>query len=170
MKVLIMSDSHGLTEEMANIKERHQYDVQRMIHCGDSELAFNDLQMKNFLAVGGNCDYDAAYPDDQIEMIGNKRFFITHGHLHNVKMTLLNLSYKAEEADASVICFGHTHLAGSEMINGRLFINPGSIRLPRGRAEKTYVILEGNSKEMTVTFYDIDGMVVKELTKTYHVR
>ncbi len=38
MKVLIMSDSHGLTHEISIIKERHKQDVTAMIHCGDSEL------------------------------------------------------------------------------------------------------------------------------------
>ena len=41
---------------------------------------------------------------------------------------------------------------GAEMVNNILFINPGSLRLPRGRLEKTYCILdiENNKAELEV--------------------
>ena len=37
---------------------------------------------------------------------------------------------------AQVACFGHSHVLGAELIDGVLFINPGSILLPRQRVEK----------------------------------
>lgn len=167
MKTLIISDSHGLTEEVEVIKNRHQKDVDAMIHCGDSELQQESPVMDNFIGVRGNCDYDPGYPDAIVEEIAGTRFLVTHGHLYNIKMSLMNLSYKAEEEDASIICFGHSHHAGSELIDGRLYINPGSIRLPRGRKEKTYVIVEVADKEAAVTFYDHKGAEVKDLNRTY---
>ena len=169
MKILIMSDSHGLTEDITMIKERHTEEVDAIIHCGDSELEGNDPHMAGLLAVKGNCDFDPSYPNDRIEEIGGKRFFITHGHLYNIKMTLMNLSYKAEETGADVICFGHSHAAGSEMVDGRLFINPGSIRQPRGRKEKTYVILEIEKDQFRLTFYDLEGSQVEELNRAYQI-
>ena len=50
MKVLIMSDSHGLTHEISMITDRHKQEVAAMIHCGDSELERNDPHMEEFLA------------------------------------------------------------------------------------------------------------------------
>src|SRR5699024_11368057 len=47
----------------------------------------------------------------------------------------------AEELGAQLICYGHTHVADARQLNNQLFINPGSIRLPRSRPEKTYCIL-----------------------------
>ncbi len=38
MNVLIISDSHGLEEELQTIAKRHEAEVDLMIHCGDSEL------------------------------------------------------------------------------------------------------------------------------------
>lgn len=169
MKVLIMSDSHGLTHEMALIKERHRHEVDGMIHCGDSELPLTAPEMRDFLSVRGNCDYDAAYPDERVEELSGLRFFVTHGHLYNVKMTLMNLSYKSEEHNARIICFGHSHIAGSDLVDGRIFINPGSIRLPRGISSKTYVILELVNQEAKVTFFDIEGNEVEDLNRTYHL-
>ncbi|KWW15945.1 MULTISPECIES: metallophosphoesterase [Peribacillus] len=167
MKVLIMSDSHGLTQEIGMITDRHKHEVAAMIHCGDSELERKDPLMKDFLAVRGNCDYDAAYPNDVVENIAGKRFFLTHGHLYNIKMTLMNVAYKSEEMGADIICFGHSHAAGSEMIDGKLFINPGSIRQPRGRIEKTYAILELEKDQLEITYYDLEGKIVDELRNTY---
>ncbi|WP_028392142.1 metallophosphoesterase family protein [Bacillus cihuensis] len=167
MKVGIMSDSHGLTSEVEQIKLRHQAEVDVFIHCGDSELEKADAVMERLLAVKGNCDYDAAYPDYVVETIGDLRLLVTHGHLYNVKMTIMNLSYKADEEQADIICFGHSHIAGSEMIDGRLYINPGSIRLPRNRKEKTYAILELKQKEAIIQFYDVEGNIVTELSNTY---
>ena len=86
---------------------------------------------------------------------------ITHGHLFNVKMTLFNVSLKAEEEKANIICFGHTHAAGSELIDGKLYINPGSIRQPRGRKEKTYAILDIFQNQVNVTFHDVQGKLVE---------
>lgn len=169
MKVLIMSDSHGLTHEIALIKERHREEVDAMIHCGDSELPLTAPEMKGFLSVRGNCDNDAAYPDERVEELSGLRFFVTHGHLYNVKMTLMNLSYKSEENNARIICFGHSHIAGSDLVDGRIFINPGSIRLPRGISSKTYVILELVNQEAKVTFFDLEGNEVEDLNRTYHL-
>lgn len=169
MKVLVMSDSHSLTNEISIIMDRHKHEVTAMIHCGDSELLKCDPNMNGWIAVRGNCDYDSSYPNDVVEEIAGKRILITHGHLYNVKMTLLNLSYKSEETNANIVCFGHTHAAGSELINGNLFINPGSIHQPRGRKEKTYVILDIVNNRVKVWFYDIKGNSVEELNSTYQI-
>ncbi|CAH0346305.1 metallophosphoesterase [Bacillus sp. CECT 9360] len=169
MKVLIMSDSHGLTHEINLIKERHGHEVDAMIHCGDSELPMRATEMKGFLTVRGNCDYDEAYPDERLEEIGGLHFFVAHGHLYNVKMTLMNLAYKSEETNADIVCFGHSHIAGSEMVDGTLFINPGSIRLPREIRDKTYVILEHVNQETKVTFFNLAGNEIKNLSRTYQL-
>ncbi|WP_010651072.1 YfcE family phosphodiesterase, partial [Oceanobacillus massiliensis] len=101
-KVLILSDSHGLTDELNAIKERHQ--VKSMIHCGDSELDMDAAELEGFYKVAGNCDFDVRYPDEQTLEIGGLIFYVTHGHLHNVKMDLMGLSYRAKELNADVIC------------------------------------------------------------------
>ncbi|MFC7393723.1 metallophosphoesterase family protein [Scopulibacillus cellulosilyticus] len=170
MKVLITSDSHGLTRELSELVERHQSDVQLFIHCGDSELPSDAEEMMPFNAVKGNCDLSSAgYPNDLIKTIGDLKFFVTHGHLYNIKMSPMNLLYKADETGADIVCFGHTHNAVSFQEGKKIFINPGSLRLPRGIDEKTYVICEINykKKEVYVNFYNQDGEPVRSLSKTY---
>lgn len=154
--VLIVSDSHGLTEELREIKARHQVDF--MIHCGDSELDIDADELEGFYKVRGNCDFDLRFPDEQLIELGGITFFIVHGHLHNVKRDLITLSYAAEEKQASVICYGHTHIAGISEVNKKLFINPGSIRSPRGIDEKTYAILKWSTLDkIEINYYNLKG-------------
>lgn len=166
MKVLIVSDSHGLTSELSQIREMHT-DMDLMIHCGDSELQADHDSLRGYAAVRGNCDFEAAFPEDRVEEAGGLRFFVTHGHRYSVKSTLMNLSYKAREMEADIVCFGHSHGLGAEMSDGILFINPGSIRLPRGRKEKTYVILEARGMDVTLDVYDLSNGKIPELTQNF---
>ncbi|API90704.1 metallophosphoesterase [Virgibacillus pantothenticus] len=164
-KVLIVSDSHGLTTELEMIKQRHYVDA--MIHCGDSELGMDDKEMAGFYTVMGNCDVDNRYPEEQTLTVNDLKFLIVHGHLHQVKRNLLHVAYRAEELGAQIICFGHTHIAGAEQQGNQLLINPGSIRLPRGRKEKTYAIMEWDVKEeIRVQFYTVDGEQLKDSSYT----
>lgn len=163
-KVLILSDSHGLTHELEAIKARHQ--LQYMIHCGDSELDYQAHELEGFVKVAGNCDFDANYPNEEKITIDDVTFFITHGHLYNVKANLMTLSYRAEEVGAQIVCFGHTHVAGAEKYNEQLIINPGSIRLPKVRKEKTYAIIEWESTDdINITFYTVEGKIVESLAR-----
>lgn len=167
MKILILSDSHGDTESLAKIKLQHENQVEMMIHCGDSELDAESEEMSGLKAVRGNCDYDGRYPKERIEKCGGITFYATHGHLHSVKTTLMNLYYRAKEVEANVVCFGHSHILGVEMIEGILFINPGSILLPRKRIEKTYVLLEIEKDKVTVKIFEVDGSELVELEREF---
>lgn len=161
--VLIMSDSHGLREEILEIRERHQADF--VIHCGDSELEADAKELEGVLTVAGNCDFEPRLLNEQKKDLNGLTFFVVHGHLHNVKTNLMNLSYRAEEMNANIVCFGHTHIAGAEKVDQKLFINPGSIRLPRLRREKTYTVVQWESRDaVNVDFYTVEGERVDELS------
>ncbi|MBO1515085.1 metallophosphoesterase [Metabacillus bambusae] len=167
MKVLIMSDSHGLTTEIDDIKNRHINEVDFMLHCGDSELSGESSELIAFKGVKGNCDYGSNLPDEIIEELGDYTLYMTHGHLYNVKATLMNLKYRALEINAKIACYGHSHIAGAEIIDGVLFINPGSIRLPVLRRQKTYAILDVENTLAKVTFYEVNGREVEELSRQF---
>lgn len=161
--VLIVSDSHGLTSELLQIKK--QYDADYLIHCGDSELDMDAPELKGYVKVGGNCDADTRFPEEQMVDVEGIKLFITHGHHYRVKMNLMPLAYRAEEEQAQVICFGHTHIAGAEKHGNQLFINPGSIRLPKNITVPTFAIMDWKTKDnIRVNFYTLTGKQVEELT------
>jgi uncharacterized protein len=153
MKILICSDSHGLTDEFISLKKQHG-DIDYYIHCGDSELSNSHPALDGYKVVKGNCDVGDDFPEELIVEAGKSKIFVTHGHLYNVKTTLMKLQYKAIEVNADIVCFGHSHVLGFEMFNGILFINPSSIAMPRMRKEKTYIILELADTTRLVSVYE----------------
>lgn len=162
-KVLIISDSHGLTTELTSLKE--QYGSYTMIHCGDSELFTGHPVLNNIQVVRGNCDFDQNMPEEILIPVAGINIFVTHGHLYRVGRYLTTLSYKASEYDAQIVCYGHTHRAKAEKIGKQIFINPGSIRSPRDRIEKTYAILTiEDGKHIQVDFHTTDGQILDELS------
>ncbi|WP_394233147.1 metallophosphoesterase family protein [Niallia oryzisoli] len=167
MKVLIVSDSHGMTTELEKLKKIHENEVDYFIHCGDSELSPDDPAIQGFVTVRGNCDFYDEFPEDIVKEVGNRKILITHGHRYSVKSNLLKLSYRAKEEAADIACFGHSHYLGAEMIHGTLFINPGSIRLPRGRRERTYLTVELQEHSYELKVYDIDRGEVPELGQVF---
>lgn len=160
-KILVVSDSHGMTEELAKIRERHLQGCDLMIHCGDSQLAAVDPAISGFVTVRGNCDMDSRFPYEAINETNGRRIYVTHGHKYAVKASLMNLYYRAQEVKADIVCFGHSHVLGAEVINGILFLNPGSILFPRGCHEQTYVILDLQDEKVMMSVFEQTG---KELT------
>ncbi|AEP01780.1 metallophosphoesterase [Weizmannia coagulans] len=167
MKLLIASDSHGLTEELIELKRRYGGEMDAMIHCGDSELRADEEAIRDFLTVRGNCDYERKFPLDITKEIGDSKIFVTHGHHYNVKMTLLNLSYKAKEVGADFVFFGHSHILGAELIENTLFLNPGSLLMPRGRTERTYAVVEKNGNTIRVSFYTDKHRELEDLRQEF---
>lgn len=162
-KVLIVSDSHGLTEELINLKKSNP--ALEILHCGDSELFIDDPALQNMHVVRGNCDFDYKMPDKKMIKIGDINILVTHGHLYQVGRDLTNLSYIAHEQQANIVCYGHTHRARAEKLGDHIFINPGSIRSPRDRKERTYALLEFEDlTNIRVNFYSLDGKLIDDLS------
>ncbi|MEK5216338.1 metallophosphoesterase family protein [Psychrobacillus sp. FSL H8-0487] len=163
MKLLIMSDTHSATKIMEQVIELHQGEVDAIIHCGDSELNANYFADNPVHIVRGNCDIDDRFPLEELFPIEDAKVLVVHGHKYNVKSTLMPLFYRAQEVQASVVCFGHSHLLGAEMQQGILFINPGSLQQPRGRKEKSYAIAERNEEIWTVLFYSDEHKLLEKV-------
>ncbi|RYL93843.1 metallophosphoesterase [Sporolactobacillus sp. THM7-4] len=169
MKWLIVSDTHGLTREVAELKRRYKGEVEAFIHCGDSELKPGAAEMDDYLTVEGNCDLPGAYPNEIAQSIGPLKFFITHGHLLDVRQSPAKLIYRGLEEKARIVCYGHTHIAGTFKEDGIIFINPGSLHLPRNYREGTYVVLDSdpNIKEIRVNYFNFSGIPVNQFSKKF---
>lgn len=167
MKWLIISDSHGLTRELEEIIGRHKNEVERIIHCGDSELHHGEKIFSEVIVVQGNCDWKGEFPEEHLEQIENERLYVTHGHRYQVKTSYVPITYRGEEVGATIVCFGHSHVATAFMENNVVYINPGSIRYPRQRKEKTYAICEINDRQVFVRFFEISGRPMEPLAKTF---
>ncbi|MBO0995774.1 metallophosphoesterase [Bacillus sp. SD088] len=166
MKLLVVSDSHGDRAMIKALKNRYGNDVDALIHCGDSELRAVDPVLEGFHTVRGNCDMDQQFPNELLLDVEGYKIFTTHGHLFQIKSSLFNLAYRAKELEANFVFFGHSHLLGVEKIEETLFLNPGSILLPRGGNERTYAIIEQNDR-CTVRFFNDKHEELESLRRVF---
>ncbi|WP_155591894.1 metallophosphoesterase [Lysinibacillus cavernae] len=165
MKILVMSDTHGDSHVIDKVREFYP-EIDVLIHCGDSELSFSHEALEGIKKVRGNCDREKAFPEEEFFTVNNVNIFVTHGHLFNVKSSILSLSYRAKELGAQIVCFGHSHILGAEVIDDILFLNPGSLLKPRGRKEKSFAVVELNTTFFKVEFLTDDNQSIA--THTFH--
>lgn len=169
MKILVFSDSHRSSSNMARAMEDHVNDADCFVHLGDGTaefLLFRDRYIgKSFTAVAGNYeDYMMLLSPDKpqsavvLELEGY-RFLLTHGHKFGVQYGTETLLKYAADNMIDVVLFGHTHEKYNEYISGehpiRLF-NPGSISLPRD-GEASYGIIDIRGKDIMLTNALIGG-------------
>ena len=167
MKWMIVSDLHGSAyycRKMLEAFEREEAD--RLFLLGD--LLYhgprNDLpreyapkevipllngKKEKLLCVRGNCDAEVdqmvlEFPvlaDYAVLPVGQRLIYATHGHIYHVK----NLP---PLAPGDVLLHGHTHVpAWTEFGQGNLYLNPGSVSIPKENSPHSYMTLEGNTMQ-----------------------
>ena len=103
----------------------------------------NSLKPK-LLCVRGNCDAEVdqmvldspILADYAVLPVGEKLIYATHGHVHNLK----NLPPLAA---GDILLHGHTHIpAWTEFGDGNLYLNPGSLSIPKEGSAHSYMTLE----------------------------
>lgn len=149
MKLIVISDTHGEKSWIQKAVEANR-DASIIIHCGDfaSDLDVVKSMPIEGIAVSGNVPdlhRGRLMPDDQMEervlVYEGVRILLTHGHRYDVKYTLNKLFYRAQEAQADLVLFGHTHAALNLSHDGVTLLNPGSPARPRG-GKPGYAIIE----------------------------
>jgi putative phosphoesterase len=173
MKVMIASDLHGdaVCTEML-LRRFRESGAERLVLLGD--LLYhgprNDLPAgydpkqvisllngikHSLLCVRGNCDTEVDQMVLNFPMLSDTACLFVDGltivaaHGHHDAPPL---------CDGDVLLGGHTHVPAFEQkttVEGAsyLYINPGSVSLPKENSPKSYVLLDGGE----VTFYDLDG-------------
>ncbi|MDR3190920.1 MAG: YfcE family phosphodiesterase [Lactobacillaceae bacterium] len=170
MDYLFVSDAHGDREILVKIRDAYRGKVRAMFYNGDSELERSDELFNDYLPVIGNMDFDTMFPDDRDYRDDDVTIFQTHGHLYQTELNLNRLRQTATQKGVNVVTSGHTHKLGAEMIDDQLYLNPGSISLPKGRYAHlggTYAILSVTPAGYTVQFYTRDLKPVEGLRATF---
>ena len=129
MKVLVLSDSHGVIDSMARAVAAHDPDA--VIHLGDCvpdaeelRIRFPNLTVYN---VKGNNDWRDKTAERLLLTLEGVRILAVHGHQYGVRSGPLRLSYAAREAGAEVALYGHTHIPACERTeDGLWLLNPGA--------------------------------------------
>ena len=146
MKILIISDSHGKTDNIELIKKNEgRFDL--ILHCGDGSEDFDYIGDRlgcRVTGVRGNCDVFSRETSAVNLDIEGKRIHIEHGQ----RLPYFKEKEMFEFAELSgydVVLYGHTHVLKILQKDGRWVINPGSISRPRDGAP-SYIIMKTNDK------------------------
>ena len=130
MRILVVSDIHGRDYLLREAIEQ-QPTARVVLFLGDGIRQVEAMQElypdRTFYMVPGNCDIGCNSLPIRQETFGGKRFYFTHGHLHDVKYTLYRLDLAARQAEADIVLFGHTHQPYEEYAEGLYLFNPGSL-------------------------------------------
>lgn len=132
MKILVLSDSHSELNLMRSCVEKIKPDV--IIHLGDYYQDAADIHDEypniTLYQVPGNCDRYrcvSGAAETLIEKIDGVRFYLTHGHLQQVKWTTDVLVEDAKRVGVDAVLYGHTHHAECYHDPSGLWVmNPGS--------------------------------------------
>lgn len=146
MKVLIVSDTHGREQNLAEALEQTG-SIDQLIHLGDVEGGAEHIRELAGDApaaiIAGNNDFFCDLPNERIFTLGGHRIFMTHGHGYFVHSGTLYLKREARKKGADIVMFGHTHKPYMEEDNELLVLNPGSLSLPRQEGHRpTYIVME----------------------------
>lgn len=129
VKLLIVSDSHGDMEALhrAVYATRPDAVVHLGDHCADADELAGDFPGLPVLSVRGNCDYtDLTRSETLLRVFDGVRVFAAHGHRYGVKTGLLRFVYAAQEQEAQLALFGHTHSPHLSEEGGLWLLNPGA--------------------------------------------
>ena len=179
-KILIASDIHGDAQSAERLVQIYKSSgAEKLLLLGDllyhgprNDLPagyapkkvieiFNGLK-DEILCVRGNCDTEV----DQMVLdfpilaeyaylsFDGLRIFATHGHN-------FNLQKLPPLARGDILLHGHTHVPAAQPFgNENVYINPGSISIPKENSPKSYILYESGE----FTFLDIDGREYKKFT------
>lgn len=105
-----------------------------VVHLGDYYSDAEDLQEEfpelSMYMVPGNCDAHRGWirdPEIRNERVCGVQLYMTHGHRHMVKQTLIRLLADARAGGVQAVVYGHTHLADCHQEpDGLWVLNPGA--------------------------------------------
>ena len=178
MKILFISDIHGITENLClieNLEKKENFD--KIICLGDlyyagptfdktkevSSRSVLDFLMKynsKMIAVRGNCDSDVDVKTTDFPILNNlglimvdgNDLYFTHGNEYSIEK---NRKFNRK----GVLIYGHEHRPYIEKKDDMVYINVGSISVPKSDVGCTYGIYENNE----FTIYDINNRIIDSI-------
>lgn len=139
IRICVCSDNHGDPDSINKIKQDNPT-CDYYFHLGDSH--FDEYDLRPFISVEGNNDWDSNFPRQRIVEIANHKILLIHGDGYTYAIS--GLANKAIHEGCDVIMFGHTHEFMDETYKGIRIINPGSCFHNRDLSKPCYAIVTIN--------------------------
>ena len=151
MKILIVSDTHRLDDNLKRVIEKTA-PLDMLIHLGDAEGSEHKIETwvnegcRLEMVLGNNDFFSNLDREKEIE-IGTYKALLTHGHYYNVSLGVVRLENEARDRGVDIAMYGHTHKPFFERKDGVIILNPGSLSYPRQDGRKpSYMIMEIDDK------------------------
>lgn len=162
MNLMIASDIHGSAYYCRQLLEAFEREgADRLLLLGDilyhgprndlprdyapkEVLGMLNERKEKIFCVRGNCDTEVdqmvlSFPilaDYCILTCGDRLIYATHGHNYN-------LSALPPLQPGDILLHGHTHIPAWERFReGNLYLNPGSVSIPKAGSANSYMTLE----------------------------
>ena len=178
MKILFISDIHGITDNLKIIERKiKEKNIDKLVCLGDLYYAGPNYNKNNVINSKGVFDFLTKYSDMLICMmdncdsnvdvkasdfpinsgislinVDNIDIYITHGNEYNFKKNR-KLNRKG------ILVYGHEHIPYIKKDEKMIYINVGSISLPKDNNNKTYAIYENKN----ITIYDINENIIESI-------
>lgn len=177
MKLMIASDIHGSLTFCQQLVDRYnEENCDKLILLGDvlyhgprndlpegynpkGVIALLNGMSQEILCVRGNCEAEVDNMVLDFDVLGEyallfnngRTFFLTHGHKFNPQNPP-----KLKKGD--VLFNGHTHVSKIEECGDFIYVNPGSVSIPKENTPRGYIILTDDK----ITHKALDGDIVTE--------
>ncbi len=178
MKLMFASDIHGSLYYAEKTVEAYKEEkAEKLVLLGDllyhgprndlpkdynpkAVIALLNSIKAEIVAVRGNCEAEVdqmvlEFPvmaEYALMFVEGRMWFITHGHNFNT-------SNPPMLKKGDLLIHGHTHIqAMEEQPEGYVYINPGSVSIPKNGNKHSYMIYEAGK----FTIKDFEGNKIKE--------
>lgn len=161
MKWMIASDIHGSAKYCRAMLERFDEEgAERLLLLGDllyhgprndlpeeyapkTVIALLNERRTKLLCVRGNCEAEVdqmvldfpVLSDYAVLPLGDRVIYVTHGH-HGSEQT------PPPHCPGDILLCGHTHVPACRDHGDFLYLNPGSVSIPKNGSRHSYMTLE----------------------------
>lgn len=159
MRIGLVSDTHGLFDERLS---GLLAGCDRILHAGDvvGQAIVERLRgIAPTVAVRGNNDRDPfgrSLPEVAVEELGPLRTLVIH-QLGKPEEPVPAARAAIEAAGAQVVVYGHSHRPAIGLVEGRLYVNPGSCGPRRFKLPRSLGRLLVDGERLTVELFDLEA-------------
>ncbi len=179
MKWMIASDIHGSAYWCRKLIEKYKEEqADRLILLGDllyhgprndlpdeyapkQVISMLNAMKDEILCVRGNCEAEVdqmvldfpVLADYALLALDKRMIFLTHGHVYNE-------SNVPPLKNGDILLHGHTHVPKCVEHESYIYMNPGSVSIPKENSHHGYMTLE-NGKFL---WKDFDGNILRRYT------
>ncbi|MBQ6559942.1 MAG: phosphodiesterase [Erysipelotrichaceae bacterium] len=172
MKLMIASDIHGSARYCRELMDAYEKEkADRLLLLGDilyhgprndlpedyapkQVMAMLNEKKEEIFAVRGNCEAEVDQAVLEFPVLAefallpleSRMIYITHGHI-------FNRNHLPPLKTGDILLHGHTHVPACEESDGYIYMNPGSVSMPKNDTPRGYMILENK----TFTWKTLEG-------------